>query len=150
MLEAPGRLSLDDRKGRGYIARQRGVQRPRGKDEMTTAILLDDPTAAIDKLKELQPGWDSYGAETIGPSERENAKGFVTRVLRTLGPDYLHMKVGPTADGGVALIWRGRDALKVEAFFSPAGNRYLVFSRKGLVDRGPLTGTEFLKQYLAP
>ena len=105
---------------------------------------------AIDKLKELEPDWDSYGAGEIALSAREEAKRFIALVEQTLGAAYANPLVGPTADGGVALIWRQRAGQpKVEAFFSPEGNRYVVIHGPKIVDQGPIKGPEFVKQHVA-
>ena len=104
---------------------------------------------AIDRLKELQPDWDSYGAGEIALSAREQAKRFITLVGTTLGAAYARPIVGPTVDGGVALIWRqGAGQPKVEAFFSPEANRYVVIHGRGIVDRGSIEGLEFIRRYV--
>ena len=104
---------------------------------------------AIDKLKELEPDWDSYGAGAIALSAREQAKRFITLVEHTLGAAYAKPLVGPTAEGGVALIWRQETGQpKVEAFFSPEGNRYVVIHRGKIVDQGPIKDPEFVRQYV--
>jgi hypothetical protein len=118
-----------------------------------TARHYHDPAAeavtAIDKLKELQPNWDSYGAGAPDLHAREQAKGFVYAVAEKLGPEYAHPRVGPTADGGVALIWRRPGHPKVEVFFAPDGPRFAVMHARKLLDKGPVTSLTFLKQYLA-
>ena len=105
---------------------------------------------AIDKLKELPPDWDSYGAGEIAMSAREEAKRFITLVERTFGTAYANPLVGPTADGGVVLIWRQRPGLpEVEAFFSPEGNhRYVVLHEQSVVAQGPIKDPEFVRQYV--
>lgn len=111
----------------------------------TSATLL-----AIDKLKELQPDWDSYGAGEIALSAREQAKRFIALVEQALGPAYANPLVGPTADGGVVLIWRQQPSLpEVSAFFSPEGNhRYVVLHERSLVAQGPIGDPEFVRQYV--
>ena len=54
--------------------------------------------AAIDTLKELPSGWDSYAASPIGVSVREHAKTFLGDLVRICGPSYTSPVVGPTAD----------------------------------------------------
>jgi hypothetical protein len=104
---------------------------------------------AIDRLKELQPDWDSYGACEITLSAREQAKRFIALVERALGARYANPLVGPTADGGVVLIWRQRPGPEVEAFFAPDGSRrYVVLDGGRLVGRGPIEDPEFLRQYV--
>jgi hypothetical protein len=117
-----------------------------------TAFLFDpasEAVTAIDKLKELQPDWDSYGAGAPHLSPRERAKGFVYAVVRELGPEYARPRVGPTPDGGVVLIWRKQGRRKVEVFFSPEGNRFAVMQDRKLLANGPLTSPTPIKQYLA-
>jgi len=120
-----------------------------------TATLSHDPvaaaTTAIDKLKELQPDWDSYGAGAPNLMALEQAKNFVYDIARSLGPEYVSPIVGPTSDGGVALIWRKRGQPKIEAFFSPEqGNRFVVLRDRKLLDKGTISNPKFLRQYIVP
>jgi hypothetical protein len=105
---------------------------------------------AIDKLKELRPDWDSYGAGEIMLSAREQAKRFIEHVERTLGAQFADPIVGPTADGGVVLIWRHKPGLpKVEAFFSPVGDqRYVVLRERTVLAQGPIKDSEFIRQHV--
>src|SRR5712692_8091660 len=97
---------------------------------------ISDTMAAIDNLKDLQPGWDSYGAGPIGLWVREQAKNFLRSVADSIGAGWAHPAVGPTAEGGLALIWRGAGQRKVEIFFSPEGNRFVVLQDRKLMDKG--------------
>jgi hypothetical protein len=118
-----------------------------------TAMHYHDPAAeavtAIDKLKDLQPSWDSYGASAPDLHAREQAKSFVYVVAEKLGPEYAHPRVGPMADGGVALIWRKPGHPKVEVFFAHDGPRFAVMYERKLLAKGPLTSPTIIKQYLA-
>ena len=50
---------------------------------------------AIDKLKDLQPDWDSYGAGEIALSAREQAKRFIARVEQAFGGAYANPLARP-------------------------------------------------------
>jgi len=128
-----------------------GIDPPRGM--MRTSLAFDDPAVrtehAIDKLKGLQqPGWDSHDADPIQVAALEQAKGFIRLVERKVGPEYASPVVGPTADGGVALIWRKPGHTKVEAFFSPEGSRYVVIRDRKLIARGPVKDSDFVRQFV--
>jgi hypothetical protein len=71
---------------------------------------------AIDALAELEKGWNSYGASPITPAAIARAKKFAGEVAisgRLWSPF-----VGPTPDGGVALIWE-KGELCIDVDFSP-------------------------------
>lgn len=122
--------------------------------------LLSDPfwqaLAAIDRLSELEPGWDSYDASPVEESARTSAKEFLRSVERSYGPSVTDgLNVGPTPDGGVALVWRYRST-DVEALLGTANGpgRYVVTKGKKLVAEGwiPEPGwfaKEVLKRHLA-
>ena len=106
--------------------------------------------SAIDRLKELQRGWNSYGGSMVDLTSREHAKAFLYDAAHALGPAYWSPKVGATADGGIALVWRKPGVpTKAEALFSPAGDRFIVFRRREILARGPIKGPEFLKLVVA-
>lgn len=110
----------------------------------------DTIVVKIDQLKELKPGWDSYDADTIELAARQRAQAYVVLVEQDLGPRFVPPTVGATTDGGVTLIWRrptGR--LKLEAFFSPAGeDRYIVIHDRKLMGTGALKGPDVVRQYI--
>jgi hypothetical protein len=58
---------------------------------------------AIEQLASLAPGWDSYGADPIGPSAREAAVRFLAHIYGT-GP-FAPPIVGPGKGGRVVLQW---------------------------------------------
>jgi len=105
---------------------------------------------AIDHLKEFQPGWDSYEGDRVDLTAREHAKAFVAHAANVLGPAFWTPKVGPTPDGGVALIWRKPGlAIKAEALFSPVGDHFIVYQRRKVLAKGAITGPEFLQLVIA-
>ena len=97
---------------------------------MNAAPLSNSPAgkafAAIDRLKTLQTGWDSYDADPPDPFALTYAKEFLTEIMQALGSSFANPIVGPTAESGVALVWRKKGQGEVDAFFSPAGGRYVV------------------------
>jgi hypothetical protein len=100
--------------------------------------------AAIDHLKELQPGWDSYDGAPVDLATREHAKTFVAKASRVLGNAFWAPKIGPTADGGVTLLWRKPGVpTKVEVRFSPSGDSYVIFQRRTVLAKGPIAGFDF-------
>lgn len=80
---------------------------------------------AIDRLADLPEGWDSYEAPRIVPEARELAKRCVRQVEQSLGSHYANPLVGPTPEGGVALIWRKERGSEVDVLCSLTGARYL-------------------------
>jgi hypothetical protein len=121
-----------------------------GAKEMSGAFSVSETSDAIDRLKDLRQDWDSYGAGEIMVSARERAKRFVEDVAQSLGPRFTRPTVGPTADGGVVLIWRQKAGLpKAEAFFSPTGaGRYVVVVGRTVLEQGPIKDAEFLKRHI--
>ncbi len=97
---------------------------------MNASPLFNPPSeeafAAIDRLKTLQMGWDSYDADPPDPFALKYAKEFLIEIRQALGPNFANPIVGPTAESGVALVWRKKGQGEVDAFFSPAGGRYVV------------------------
>ena len=83
---------------------------------------------AIDRLADLAEGWDSYEAPRIDEVARKVAKDCLHQVQRLLGAHYANPEVGPTPDGGVALIWRKDRGSEIDLLCSPNGARYLVLS----------------------
>ncbi len=113
--------------------------------------MLRSAFKTIDELKELQPNWDSYGAPVIDLAAREDAKGFLHSVEKTIGPEHADPFVGPTPEGGVVLIWRTSDQRKVEVFFSSEGARFVVLQHRKLLAKGRITpdsASAFIKQYV--
>lgn len=104
--------------------------------------------------RDLGSDWDSYGAGPIGRWVREQAKTFLRSVAKTVGLGYAHPDVGPTAEGGLTLIWRGAGQPKVQVFSSPEGCRFVVRQSRELIDKGsisdPAAGVTLLKQHLLP
>ena len=111
--------------------------------------------AALDSLKALQTGWDSYEAAPPDPFALKYARDCLLNVAQALGPSYANPGVGPTADAGVALVWRKKGQGAVDALFTSAGGRYVVtgsdrgFITKGVIRDPVFFAREVLKQYLA-
>jgi hypothetical protein len=93
----------------------------------------------IGRLKSLDQDWDSYGAERIDDSAVADAMRFLLHVDVLWGAaKFVRPLVGPTPDGGVALIWGERGHGEVETRFSPRGNRYVVVRDRKVVAQGPV------------
>lgn len=90
---------------------------------------------AIDRLGSLTEDWDSYGAPPIPPAAREWAKVCLTQIQRHLGLSYWNPLVGPTPEGGVALIWRAKGQ-EVDVLCSPPKARYVVLTNNLVTERG--------------
>jgi hypothetical protein len=63
--------------------------------------------AVIDSFRELETGWDSYGAEPPSMVAIENAR----RILRVLweGEAGARIRLSPSVEGGVSIIFRTSD-----------------------------------------
>jgi hypothetical protein len=61
----------------------------------------------IDDLASLQDGWDSYGGSRPTEGARTRAKVLMATLYTRLGRGVPRPTVGPSADGGVVLRWRG-------------------------------------------
>jgi hypothetical protein len=111
--------------------------------------------AALDELRDLKPGWDSYDAEPIRAEIVEQAKFCLHEVERFLGSEYAAPIIEPTADGGVALIWRKPGRGEVTAVFAPSAAKYVVIGDdRQFVGKGPIGdcgsfAREVLKRRLA-
>ena len=91
--------------------------------------------AAIDRLADLPEGWDSYEAPKIDEGARKVAKDCLNQIQRLLGAHYANPVVGPTPEGGVALIWRKDRGSEIDLLCSPSGAHYLVLSPQRQVVR---------------
>jgi hypothetical protein len=95
--------------------------------------------AEIDKLGSLDPGWDSYDAESIPEEARTRARDCIRAVISQLGSSYADPVVGPTATPGVVLIWKAKGQGEVHAIFSRDDAKYVVVgSDQGIRDRLPI------------
>ncbi len=83
---------------------------------------------AIDQLADLPEGWDSYGAPKVAQASREIAKHCMREIERLLGSHYAKPIVGPTPEGGVALIWRKERGSEIDVLCTPLGARYVLLS----------------------
>ncbi|MGH9840416.1 MAG: hypothetical protein ACREEM_16680 [Blastocatellia bacterium] len=81
-------------------------------------LWLDHVTAHINKLLDLQPGWDSYQARAVDVA---SVKTCLDILSRTMQPETPLPQVVPTSRGTIHLEWhlRGID-LEVEALPSGA------------------------------
>jgi hypothetical protein len=116
---------------------------------------MRDAFTAIDELDALPADWDSYGAPRVEKAPRLQAKWALSEILRAVGDHYARPIVGPTAEAGVALIWRGNHQ-EVDVLFAPTGGaRFVVLSPQHRVERqGHITNfsefaTQILKKFVA-
>jgi hypothetical protein len=106
---------------------------------------------AIERLKDLPEGWDSYQAPRVADAARGRAKLCLRSVREHLSSSYWNPLVGPTPDGGVTLLWRKGNGPEVDILCSATGARYVLLSRGLIVQRGEVTdfalfATEVLKR----
>lgn len=99
---------------------------------------IEEAFASIDALQKLEAGWDSYDADTITASARDQAKQLLRNVASVCGRQFAGPIVSPTPEGGVALIWRDKGRPKVEVFCSSSAARYAVFEKGELIEQGPV------------
>jgi hypothetical protein len=119
-------------------------------------LMLRETVDAIEELRELRRGWDSHSGKPISAHSRAAARRFVEAVTNSVGDEYSSPIVGPTASGGVALIWRrSRSRHKVEVFVSAVGAlpRYLVLAdgrvvASGHVDDPKAFAAEIIQKYV--
>jgi hypothetical protein len=63
---------------------------------------MEDASAALDRLQELPPNWDSYGAYPISSKSIKTAFTIVREVILKGAPDPI---IVPTSAGGIQLEW---------------------------------------------
>lgn len=96
---------------------------PRGADLYRDPV--QETLAAIDRLAEFGPDWDSYEADPVPLAARERAKRCVLQVSSALGLSYATPIVGPTT-AGVGLVWRDPRQGEVQVLLSPSDARFVV------------------------
>jgi hypothetical protein len=111
---------------------------------------MSDVSDQIRNLRRLEAGWDSYEAAPVSGEAMEWAVSCVYQAHASglLFPEPI---VGPTADGGVELVWHkpGRED-EVHAIFSPSGGRYVVIGPdRRVAAQGPIDHF-FVRQVLKP
>jgi hypothetical protein len=113
---------------------------------------VSDGFKAIDRLRELRAGWDSYAADRPSELALKHAKDCLLSVSHALGSAYVNPAVDPIPDPGVALVWRKKGHGEVDALFSASTSRYIVIdSRREIVTKGELKNYEiFALQVLKP
>lgn len=74
----------------------------------STVPWLDGALCRIASLRDLEEGWDSYGARAIKPTSIKAAAELLRSLAATASLDSFDMsrpRIAPTADGGVSLVW---------------------------------------------
>lgn len=80
----------------------------------------EDAIDQLGALKELDsPDWDSYGAAPVSLVAKDYAELFVRHVWSALGTR-IALIAGPRPDGGVSVLWRAKDDVKIEVCFAPS------------------------------
>jgi hypothetical protein len=79
----------------------------------------------LDEIVELEPGWDSYGADPIAPRSIALATDLLRLVDEKLGRVAFDQSwpqvVAPRADGGVQIEW-GTPPVQIAVHADPSGN----------------------------
>lgn len=93
----------------------------------------------LNEIAELEPGWDSYGANPIAPRAIALAADLLHLVDEKLGGVAFDQSwpqiVAPRADGGVQIEW-GTPPVQIAVHADPSGNLgYLYKDRQGEVTR---------------
>lgn len=93
-------------------------------------------------LKQLQPNWNSYGAEPVHPLAIQRAE----QVLRTLADVTREPFVGPASRGGVAIEWH-TDEVDIELVVGADGSFEAALEDRvsGLDWEGPASAEEVAK-----
>jgi len=108
-------------------------------------------TDSIDRLASVRSDWDSYGALPVAKSARTRAKRLAIALEELLGSRLPHPVVGPTVDGGIALVWRQARLPRVHISVSSRGMKYLVLRNDTLVEQGKLSDVEtFVRDVIKP
>ena len=98
------------------------------------ALPLDAVLQRIAGFADLEPDWDSYGAEPSSPVARTEATRWVEIVADLFEPRVgaaaVPYSVAPLADGGVQIEWRGSGGI-VELEVGPAGELGYLFEGTG-------------------
>ena len=79
----------------------------------------------IDRLADLEGGWNSYRAPSIDALARDRAKFWLRRFWQQPYPKVPAPIVGPTSGGGVCLRW-DVSGLEIEIRVEPTGDSYNV------------------------
>jgi hypothetical protein len=123
---------------------------------MTHSVTHEDPIRAaleaLDRLAQLGPDWDTYGADPPSPMAVALARQLVRQAAAELGwQKGIAPEVGPTPDG-IALIWRGSDSSEVTARLGTKRPEFVVVDSDGTVRRaGELVDFDlFVRQVLKP
>ncbi len=115
---------------------------------------MEDAIDQLDSLKELDsPDWDSYGAMPVSLLAKDYAKLFVHHVWSVLGTR-IALIAGPRPDGGVSVLWRAKDNVKIEVCFAPiqpTSPTFIVSQAGRLKDKGQVHDVgEFARSVLKP
>lgn len=93
----------------------------------TATPWLNATVSAIKKLKELQPGWDSYGAKVLDLDSIHAAIELVRELASVVG--IVRPQVAATPNGYVALLWNWRDSSRdLELSVLPQGEFQYCYS----------------------
>jgi hypothetical protein len=113
-------------------------------------------TNQLDGMRKLQqPNWDSYGSDPVSEEAMRTAQVFVDAVWSQFGTnaDRFNLVAGPTPDGGVSLLLRGRGEMKIEVCFPPSSRdvpTYLL-TRPGIVkDKGTVHNFDHFAKHVLP
>lgn len=96
-----------------------GLEEPTTYSQLSKVVSLSDATASlleslrrIEKLKALQPNWDSYGSPPVQPAAAQAA----VQVLYAAQADYCPPpRIVPVPGGGLQIEWaRGSRELEIE------------------------------------
>jgi hypothetical protein len=99
----------------------------------------------IDKLAELDRGWNGYRAGRITDEARQRAKSLVEMLVNLPGT-VMAPSVAPTSNGGVQLRWV-TPRKEVELIFVAGGGEYSVSARGSddVIDAGSIHAVDPLK-----
>jgi hypothetical protein len=100
----------------------------------------NDAAEQIKNLGRLEAGWDSYEAAPISDAAMRSALHCLHEARGFFGGGYAEPIVGPTPDGGVALIWRKPGREEVNAIFSTQGAKYIIIGiDRRVTAQGPIS-----------
>ena len=93
------------------------------QEQVNLSLNASKMIGKIQEFKNLEDGWDSYGADAPSDRALNNAKGFIRR---TDGDNLEVYFVSPGRSGEVMVEFKGFDQKAAEIYFNPDNSKELL------------------------